>query len=116
MERQMKRMFALAAAFVAFAGVAHSADPIVGNWKTEDGSTTAIASCGGSYCITVKTGKYAGRKIGTFSGKGESYAGRLTDPASNKTYDGTIALAGNTVKMKGCVMKVFCQSQTWSRL
>jgi uncharacterized protein (DUF2147 family) len=36
--------------------------------------------------------------------------GRLTDPASNKTYDGVISLPA-TPSDKGCVMKVFCQSQ-----
>ena len=30
------------------------ADPIEGNWKTEAGSTAAIAPCGGSFCITLK--------------------------------------------------------------
>lgn len=112
----MSRMFVLAAVFTMLAGAAVAADPIVGNWKTEDGSITVIGKCGSGYCITVKTGKYAGRKIGSFSGRGGSYGGKLTDPASNKTYDGTLSVAGDTVKMKGCVMRVFCQSQTWSRL
>jgi uncharacterized protein (DUF2147 family) len=112
----MRKIIAFAAALTMATGVAYSAEPILGNWKTEDGATSAITQCGGAYCITVKTGKYAGKKIGTFNGKGGSYSGRLTDPASNKTYDGVISVAGDTVKMKGCVMKVFCQSQTWTRL
>ena len=112
----MKRILLTFAIGALTAASAYSAEPILGNWKTEDGATSAITQCGGAYCITVKTGKYAGKKIGTFSGKGGSYAGRVTDPASNKTYDGVISVAGDTVKMKGCVMKVFCQSQTWTRL
>jgi uncharacterized protein (DUF2147 family) len=112
----MKRTFALAAAFAVIAGSAYSAEPIVGNWKTEAGSTAAIGSCGSGFCIVLKTGKHAGEKIGTFSGKGGSYSGKITDPDAKKTYDGVITVAGDTVKMKGCVMKVFCQSQTWSRL
>lgn len=112
----MKRILATFVLMALTVGSSYAAEPILGNWKTEDGATTAIVQCGGAYCITVKTGKYAGKKIGTFNGKGGSYAGRLTDPASNKTYDGVISVAGNTVKMKGCVMKVFCQSQTWTRL
>ncbi|MDE1993106.1 MAG: DUF2147 domain-containing protein [Rhizobiaceae bacterium] len=112
----MRHASILAAAMVLVAGVANAADPLVGNWKTEDGTTSAIARCGSGYCITVKTGKYAGRKIGNFSGKDGSYAGQITDPVSNKTYNGTLKLSGNNVKMQGCVMKVFCQSQTWTRL
>jgi uncharacterized protein (DUF2147 family) len=112
----MKRMLVLAATFAMLAGAAYSAEPILGNWKTEVGTTAAIASCGSGYCITLKTGKHAGERIGTFSGKGGSYAGKITDPDAKKTYNGVMTVSGDTVTMKGCVMKVFCQSQTWTRL
>ncbi|MGO4564603.1 DUF2147 domain-containing protein [Rhizobium sp. 2YAF20] len=112
----MIRIFALAAALALTARVAYAADAIVGDWKTEDGSTAAISQCGGEYCITLKTGEYAGRKIGSFSDKDGSYAGRLTDPDSDKTYDGVLSVSGNNMNMKGCVMKVFCETQTWTRL
>ena len=95
---------------------AWAAEPIVGNWKTASGETAAIASCGGSFCITVKTGKNAGKKIGTLSGAGESYTGEVTDPDNDKTYSGSAAVTGNQLKLKGCVLKVLCKSQTWSRL
>jgi uncharacterized protein (DUF2147 family) len=104
------------ATFLLTAGLVFAADPLVGNWKTEDGTTSAIAHCGGGYCITVKSGKYSGRKIGNFNGKDGAYAGQITDPETNKTYNGTLKLSGNSVKMQGCVMKVFCKSQTWTRL
>lgn len=93
-----------------------AAEPIVGNWKTASGETASIATCGGSFCITVKTGKHAGKKIGTLSGAGEDYTGEVTDPANDKTYSGSAAVAGNQLKLKGCVLKVLCKSQTWSRL
>jgi uncharacterized protein (DUF2147 family) len=112
----MKHARIMVVVLVLASGAANAADPLIGNWKTQDGTTSAIAHCGGGYCITVKSGKYAGRKIGSFTGKDGSYSGQVTDPASNKTYNGTLKLSGNTVKMSGCVMKVFCQSQTWSRL
>ena len=51
-----------------------------------------------------------------FSGKGGSYAGKITNPDAKKTYDDVMTVSGNIVKMRGCVMKVFCQSQTWTRL
>lgn len=112
----MKRSLIAAAVFATSAITVHAEDPIVGNWKTELGDTAAIASCGGGYCITLKSGKHAGKKIGTFSGKDGSYAGKITDPDANKTYDGSLTVSGNALKMKGCVLKIVCESQTWPRL
>jgi uncharacterized protein (DUF2147 family) len=112
----MTRIFLLTVAIITFATSSFAADPIVGNWKTEVGTTAAIGPCGGGYCIVLKTGKHAGEQIGTFRGRDGNYSGRITDPDANKSYDGTMTVSGNSVKMKGCVMKVFCQSQTWSRL
>jgi uncharacterized protein (DUF2147 family) len=112
----MKRLIVIASILAITIIAAHAQDPIVGNWKTELGDTAAIASCGGGYCILLKSGKDAGKQIGTFSGKDGSYSGKITDPATNKTYDGSLTLSGNALKMKGCVLKVICESQTWPRL
>ncbi|MDL2402308.1 DUF2147 domain-containing protein [Rhizobium mayense] len=112
----MIRATILAAALVFSASAALADEPIVGNWKTTEGDTAAIAPCGSSYCVTLKTGKYAGRQIGKMQGKGGTYSGQLTDPEANKTYDGTGTVSGKTVKMQGCVLKVFCKSQTWTKL
>ena len=105
-----------AAAFVAMAGQAFAAEAILGNWKTQSGETAAIAQCGGSYCITLKTGKYAGKQIGKVAGTGGKYSGSITDPANDKTYSGSASISGSSMKMKGCVAKVLCRSQTWSRV
>jgi uncharacterized protein (DUF2147 family) len=96
-------------------GLASAAEPIVGNWKTTLGDTAAIEPCGGGFCITLKNGKHAGEKIGAFEGGGGSYSGKITDPDAKKTYNGTISVSGDTVTLKGCVMKVVCESQKWSR-
>ncbi|MBP1850860.1 DUF2147 domain-containing protein [Rhizobium halophytocola] len=112
----MRRMIIAAAAFAAIAGSTQAAEPIVGKWKTAAGSTAEIASCGGSYCVTLKTGKHAGKMIGKMSGSGQSYSGEITDPENDKTYSGSASVSGASLKMKGCVMKVLCKSQTWSRL
>ncbi|MDK1375548.1 MULTISPECIES: DUF2147 domain-containing protein [unclassified Sinorhizobium] len=93
-----------------------AAEPIVGNWKTASGATAEIAPCGGAYCITLKTGKHAGKRIGNLTGTDGSYSGEITDPESDKTYSGSGAVNGNSLKMKGCVLKVLCKSQTWTRL
>ncbi|MGO7932313.1 DUF2147 domain-containing protein, partial [Rhizobium ruizarguesonis] len=45
-----------------------------------------------------------------------SYEGKITDPDAKKKYEGSLTVSGNALKMKGCVLKVFCDSQTWPRL
>ncbi|MBB3539691.1 DUF2147 domain-containing protein [Rhizobium sp. BK399] len=112
----MIRTLIFAGALALAAGPAFADEPIVGNWKTASGDTAHIASCGGSYCIVLKTGKYAGKKIGTLAGSGVSYSGQITDPANDKTYSGSGNVLGNSLKMKGCVLNVLCKSQTWTRL
>ena len=111
----MKHILA-AALFVAFASPALSAEPIEGNWKTASGETAAIAPCGGAFCITLKTGAHAGKQIGKMSGADGAYKGTITDPEADKTYSGSGKVSGNSLKMQGCVMSVFCKTQTWSRL
>ena len=103
------------AALVVSAGFA-LADPIEGNWKTASGETAAISG-GGSFSIVLKTGKYAGKKIGSMSPDGgNSYSGTITDPKDDKTYSGTATLSGSSLKMTGCALKIFCKSQTWKKL
>lgn len=112
----MIRSLILAGALALSATVASAEEPIVGNWKTASGDTAVIASCGGGYCITLKTGKYAGRKIGSLAGTDGSYTGEITDPANDKTYSGSGTVSGGSLKMQGCVLKILCKSQTWTRL
>ena len=112
----MKLKTWIAAALLAAPGIALAAEPIEGNWKTASGATAAIAKCGGSYCITLKTGKHAGKRIGKLDGTGADYSGSITDPETDKTYSGSGAVNGNSLRMKGCVLAVLCKSQTWTRL
>jgi uncharacterized protein (DUF2147 family) len=113
-ERMLKLILATTMAMTA--GMALAAEPIEGNWKTASGETAAIAPCGGAFCVTLKTGKFAGKRIGKMSGSGDEYSGEITDPKEDKTYSGYGSVSGNSLKMKGCVMSVFCKSQTWKRL
>jgi uncharacterized protein (DUF2147 family) len=112
----MIRTPVLAAMLILGAGNAFAEEPIVGNWKTADGDTALIAPCTDGYCVTLKTGKYAGRRIGTMQGKNGTYTGELTDPSEDKTYSGSGTVNGDTAKMRGCVLKILCKSQTWTRL
>ncbi len=92
------------------------ADVIEGNWKTESGETAAISKCGGSFCIKLKTGKYAGKSIGKMKGAGGSYTGTVTDPADNKQYSGSAKVGGSNLKLKGCALKIFCKTQNWKKI
>ncbi|OHV76750.1 DUF2147 domain-containing protein [Rhizobium sp. LCM 4573] len=107
----------LATAFVLAAATAgNAAEAIEGNWKTASGETAKIGPCGGAYCVTLVTGKHAGKQIGRLSGTGGQYSGQITDPADDKTYSGSGTVSGNSLRMKGCVLKILCKSQTWTRL
>ena len=113
----MRMFIVAAAAALAFSAASvQAAEPIEGNWKTASGATAQIAPCGGSYCVTLKTGKHAGKQIGKLSGTGASYTGEITDPKDDKTYSGSAAVSGAMLKLKGCVLKVLCKSQNWSKL
>ena len=112
----IRKMTFAAAMMLATASGALGAEPIVGNWKTASGETAAIAPCGGAFCITLKTGAHAGKQIGKLAGTGASYTGEITDPKDDKTYSGSAAVSGAMLKLKGCVLKVLCKSQNWSKL
>lgn len=109
----MIRIAMLALTLTASTG--YAAEPIVGSWKTASGETATIGKCGGSYCVTLKTGKYAGRQIGKMAGSNGEYKGEVTVPSSGKTYSGSAKVNGNSLNMKGCVLGLFCKSQTWTR-
>lgn len=94
---------------------AGAAEPVVGRWKVTHGEIATIAPCGDAYCITLVNGKFAGQQIGRMSGSGGSYAGEITDPNAEKTYSGSATVAGSSLTLTGCALKIFCRSQTWAR-
>jgi uncharacterized protein (DUF2147 family) len=112
----MKKLAGLAATLMLLAVQAGAAEPIEGNWKMANGDTAQIAKCGSGFCVTLRTGKYAGRQIGSLSIVNGAYTGKITDPESDKTYSGSGSVAGHSLKMQGCVIKILCKSQTWTRL
>lgn len=111
----MKRFILLTGLLMGATG-ALAAEPIEGSWKTASGETAQIAKCSGGFCVTLKTGQHAGKQIGKMAGKGDEYSGEITDPANDKTYSGSGSVTGNSLKMKGCVLKILCKTQTWTRL
>ena len=104
----------VAAGLTAPTGV-NAADPIVGRWQVPSGSIASIRPCGGSFCITMRTGKFAGKRIGKMAGAKGVYKGSITDPKNDKTYTGKASLKGRTLTMKGCVAAILCRSQKWKR-
>ncbi len=109
------KMLALASV-LSLAAVAAHADSIEGKWKTQSGETAAISKCGGSFCIKLKTGEYAGKSIGKMKGSNGKYKGTITKPSTGKKYSGSARISGSRMKMKGCVAYVLCESQTWKRM
>ena len=106
----------LLAASVSLAAGPVLADPIVGNWRTQSGETAAISKCGGSFCIKLRTGEHSGKRIGKLAGADGSYSGTITDPADNKEYSGSAKVNGSKMRLKGCALKIFCQTQNWIKL
>ncbi|MGF0536678.1 DUF2147 domain-containing protein [Agrobacterium sp. ES01] len=112
----MIRELILGAALALSVTSVQAAEPIQGQWKTASGATADISPCGGAFCVTLKSGKHAGKQIGKMRGAGDAYKGEITDPETDKTYAGSGTVSGNSLKMKGCVLAVLCKSQTWTRL
>ena len=114
----MLRKIIIAAAVMSVLGIgAAIADDINGNWRTDSGETAAITG-NGPFAITLKTGKHAGKRIGTMNADGGGkYSGKITDPANDKTYSGKATLSGNALKMSGCVLGgLICRGQNWQRM
>ncbi|MGL4488088.1 MAG: DUF2147 domain-containing protein [Rhizobiaceae bacterium] len=111
----LRKLITAAAISALLNGSAFAEDMIVGNWKTQSGETAAISG-GGSFSIVLKTGKYAGKNIGSMSGSNGKYSGTITDPADDKKYSGSARVSGSSMKMKGCALKVFCKTQTWTKM
>ncbi len=108
---------ALVAAPAALAASMVSAqEAVIGTWKTQVGTTAVIDQCVEGYCITMKTGDHAGQRIGSFQRRNGGFVGTIVEPDSKKTFDGVLSVAGDTVRMRGCTMKIVCRSLIWKRL
>ena len=104
-----------AIAAIAFTVSAHAAS-IEGNWRTQAGANATIAQCGGSFCINITSGEHAGKRIGRVSAQTASkYTGTVTDPGNGKQYSGSAIVNGNALTLSGCVARVLCRTQNWTR-
>lgn len=107
-----------------------------GLWLTETGaSKVRIGRCGDGYCGTLasvagpgldaknpdpalRSRSLVGVQImNTRTAGTNGYEGTLYNPNDGKTYAGTMTIKGpDVVEVSGCVMSVFCKSQTWKRV
>ena len=128
----MKRTIISAIVGIGFAGTAMAADPAVGVWKTQpdDGAYAHVkmTPCGGAICGTIQrtfnaSGEYKSENIGKQlvidmkpDGSGK-YAGKVWRPSNNKIYIGKMTVAGNSLKLSGCVAGgLLCSKQDWQRV
>ena len=128
----MKRTIIAAIVGIGFAGTDMAADPAVGVWKTQpdDGAYAHVkmTPCGGAICGTIQrtfnaSGEYKSENIGKQlvidmkpDGSGK-YAGKVWRPSNNKIYIGKMTVAGNSLKLSGCVAGgLLCSKQDWQRV
>lgn len=122
---------AIAAALVLAASPA-LADPVLGVWQTQpdDGAYAHVtmAPCGQAICGKITRtfnaqGEYRSPNIGKTlvidmkpAGNGR-YNGQVWRPSNDRVYTGRIDLAGDQLKLAGCVAGgLLCSSQTWARV
>ncbi|WP_109468257.1 DUF2147 domain-containing protein [Albibacillus kandeliae] len=131
----MKKLAMAALAAASFATMAQ-ADPAEGMWKTEPGESggylyVAMSTCGANLCGTIKQafddsgtvqldyehlGKPIIRDMGA-DGGGSYSGGTIWAPDTDKTYKSKMALAGDSLEVKGCVAGgLICRGQTWTRV
>jgi len=123
---------------------AFAADPI-GTWYTKDKeSQVRITNCSGALCgnlvwlkepndpatgrpKTDKNNADASKQSRPLlgvqivlgmkpSGTPDQWSGNVYNASDGKTYSGSFTMTGaTTAELKGCVLSVICQSQTWTR-
>jgi uncharacterized protein (DUF2147 family) len=129
------RLLAAALGVSVSANVAAAQGPD-GTWLTQSGQTKVhVAKCGQAYCGTVvwqksptndtnnpDSSKRDRPVVGiqliygmTPSGP-DQWTGQLYNFEDGKTYTGKLSMAGDSLKLAGCVMGgLICRSQTWTR-
>ncbi|GGD27177.1 DUF2147 domain-containing protein [Aureimonas glaciei] len=111
----MKQLLA-ALLVLSTASVALADEPILGKWRAPGGGIVEVTSCSAGFCATVVSGQHSGKDAGVMNGSEGNYAGTVTDPRDDKTYQGEAVIEGDTLKMTGCVLKVLCKTQRWTRV
>jgi uncharacterized protein (DUF2147 family) len=101
---------------------ASSANSPLGLWLTEEKEgRVRIEQCGNNLCgysVDTKSNQNGEQVlINMKPGKDSKWSGRILDPNTGSTYESTIALQGDSLRVQGCAFGgMFCGGQTWSRL
>lgn len=120
------------AAIFALTANAALADPLEGVWQTQadDGAYAhvTIAPCGPAFCGVISQSFRDGAAFESENmgkqividmvpaGDG-TYDGKVWRPSNNKIYVGGIELAGDSMRLAGCVAGgLICKKQTWTRV
>jgi uncharacterized protein (DUF2147 family) len=127
------RIIALAAGFAVMAGMAW-ADPVEGVWQTRKDDNgnfghVEIKPCGPAFCgVLVRAYDGAGKEIASPNvGKrivwdmvpaanGLYDDGKIYSPDRDKTYNGDMTLAGDSLAVRGCVLGICRDGGTWKRV
>jgi uncharacterized protein (DUF2147 family) len=105
----------------AAAAVRDASSP-VGVWLTEEKEgKVRIEQCGANLCgysVDAKSNLNGEQVlINMRPAKDQKWSGRILDPNTGSTYDSTIALKGETLRVQGCAFGgMFCGGQTWTRV
>lgn len=133
--------FAMVAALACSQALAASPDLAIGKWRTPSKhGIVDIARCGGSICgrliesdnirtnpdlrdVNNKDATKRNRKlkdlqiVGGFARGSDAWTGgTIYNPEDGGTYKATITPAGDTLKLKGCIVWPLCKTQTWTRI
>jgi len=123
----------MAAGLCLTAGMA-VADPVEGLWQTRADDNghyghVEVKPCGAAYCGTlVRAYDGAGKPIESPNigrqivwdmvpkGDGAYGDGKIWSPDRDKTYSSKMALAGDALAVKGCVLGICRDGGTWKRV
>jgi len=101
---------------------AQAANSPLGVWLTEEKEgKVRIEQCGANLCgysVDAKSNLNGEQVlINMRPNKDAKWSGRILDPNTGSTYDSTIALKGETLRVQGCAFGgMFCGGQTWTRV
>lgn len=138
----MKTISLAVIGLLATTGFAFAADPS-GTWRLDNGKVTVkVRQCGGEVCANIvglkePTYKDGSAKIDKYNknpalrnrplmglsvlsnmkstGDG-AWSGSIYNADDGRTYNATMTLSGNTMKLKGCVAGIFCKTNTFKKL
>jgi uncharacterized protein (DUF2147 family) len=104
------------------AAAVRDANSPLGVWLTEEKEgKVRIEQCGANLCgysVDAKSNLNGEQVlINMRPNKDAKWSGRILDPNTGSTYDSTIALKGDVLRVQGCAFGgMFCGGQTWTRV